>query len=94
MGRSNCPDCGAPVGEDRLPLGDCWLYGQMVEQYRREGREKTIKELAGGGDPPCIHYNYVYGQEQLQLSRRRWGCGWFFVLGVPAVIVVASWLLR
>lgn len=91
----NCPDCGAPVGEDWLPLGDCWLYGQMKEEMRRKGRsEKEIREWwaqgAGGGDPPCIGYNYDYGQEQLSRRRTRIGSWMALAAIVFALALVAA----
>lgn len=91
----NCPDCGAPVGEDRMPIAGCWLYGQMAEEMRREGRsEKAIKEwraqAGGGGDPPCIGYNYDHGQEVL--ARRRWR-NWRWFAGIAAAVLALAFVL-
>lgn len=67
----------------------CWYYGQIEEMYRREGREKNIKELAGGGDPPCIGYNYDHGQEQLSRRRTRIGSWMALAAIVLALVLVA-----
>lgn len=89
----NCPDCGAPVGDDRLPtIAGCWNFAQLAEAMRREGRgEEEITRVAqGGGDPPCFGHNYDYDQEQRSRQRKRM---WMVLAAVMLALAVLAALI-
>jgi hypothetical protein len=62
-----CEDCGAPIGSDMRPLGECWFWGQTEARFEREGRKDFETCRRSGWDPPCEcnHYNWF-------MRRRAW----------------------
>lgn len=85
-----CPYCGAPVGDDCLPLavaGGCWEGGQFAEAMRRRGRseEEITAQLSQGADPSCYERHYVWSFNQRARRTRRI---WWSVLAAAAVLAV------
>jgi hypothetical protein len=81
-----CKDCDAPVDDDLLPFGECWYWGQMTEQFRREGKsEEDIARWRNcGADPPCSCNNYDQWSERRE--RRS------LLVAIIAIIVIMVFL--
>ncbi len=81
---------GAPVGDDLLPLGECWYWGQIKAKFESEGRKDYDDWKRQGWDPPCGGNNYTQWSERK--DRHMTHAFFFIFVGMPAFIIFMALL--